>query len=852
MKRRRNAVVAIGLAFLMLFTSFGGLFTEEVKAVETVRIGFYEMDGFQYYDEFGGLCGYNIDYLNLLSSITGWKYEYVPVKDFQDGCELLLDKQIDLLAPAMWTEERDQLFSYSELSFGTEYTVLVTNKDTSQLFYEDYENFSGLDVAVVTNYPLSEYFVSYMHKHDFSANLIYYDTVEAAREALRKEQVDALVTSIMDVNDSQKLLARFEPQEFYYLTWKGNEEFLTTLNKAMERVWNTHPTFFGELLSKHYPIYTTQFYSREEQEYIAKRDAIRVAYIDDRKPLSFTNDQGELDGISREIFDKIAELSGLKFEYVALPSGDITYDYLLDNQIELITGVEYNSENNNSKEFLLSSPYLSSQKLMVRKRDFVLDLEGKNKVAEVSGFQTLKTVLNGKYPNMEIVNYISIEECFNALNSGEVDLLIQNQYVVDRIMACPRYDDFVVIPMEGLSDQLCFSAIVSLYGKEAMGEEEGLLLISILNKTISQLSEDEMDSIIIKETLENQYDLTLVDFLYNYRFTIAVMFFAILFAITFLIYVYNIKAKERNAKAKEARNMLLQQRRYQLVMDCSEDLIYEISLKGETNIGSDRIKEKFGWEIPRQVDELDISKAMEMLHVHPEDAAIFRQTIHGNGGGNTDELLLRIGKTDGSYIWCRLTRTLLMDDDGSMVSILGKIVDVDGEVKERERLELIARTDPLTGLLNKVAFREAVEEYLKQNSTMGVAFLFMDMDYFKDVNDKLGHEKGDEVIKETARKIQLHFANVDLVSRFGGDEFCVFVKDIPKETLIDKLEFANKRLKNTYFFGNLSVTISASIGGAYCLKEGVTYNKLFEVADAAAYEAKDCGRDCFVIKEIKE
>ncbi len=852
MKNIFKKLVPVLLIIMLFISPTNHILGFEEKEAKIVRVGLYEMEGFQYYDEYGGLSGYNIDYLNLLSLITGWEYEYVEVADFQDGCNKLLDKKIDLLAPAMWTEQRSMLFSYSENSFGVEYTVLVTNRDNVQLFYEDFESYNDLNIAVVKDYPLTEYFIQFMEEKDFSANLVYYDTVEGARNALNGERVDALVTSIMDMNDSQKLLAKFAPQSFYYLTWQGNDAFLESLNAAMARIQNTYPTFLEELLNRHYPIYSAQYFSKEEQEYINTHDTIRVAYVDDRRPLSFKNKEGELDGISREIFDRIAQITGLDFEYVALPSGPITYDYFWNHDIELITAVEYNSVNINSSGILLSSPYLSSKKMMVSKKGFEFDLEGDYKIAVVSGSQTLHKVINGKYPNMEIVDYNTIEECFDALYNDEVDLLIQNQYVVDSIMARPQYSELVVVPIEGLDDDLCFSTVVSLHGEDAMSEEESLLLTSILNKAISQLSDDELDSIIVSETLSNQYELTIADFLFNYRFTVMAILFALLFAVTFLIYVYNIKSKERKAKEKEAKQMLLQQRRYQTILDCSEDMIYEISLNGETNIGSDRIKEKFGWEIPGQVEDLDFSKAMQILHVHPEDEPRFRQTILGGGEGATDELLVRIRKEDGEYLWCRVTRTLLLDDDGSLVSILGKISDVDDEVKEKERLKLKSRTDPLTGLLNKIAYKKEVENYLSQGSAKGAAFLFVDMDYFKEINDRLGHEIGDTVIKDTAKKIQLLFANFDLVSRFGGDEFCVFVKDIPKETLIDKLQFANKKLEEIYSSGDASVTLSASIGAVYCGKDVATYDELFEAADQAVYQAKDQGRNCSVIKDLNE
>ena len=392
MKLHKNRVV-LGIVLLILFLLPGSFRAAETTEKEIVRVGLYEMEGFQYYDEYGEPDGYNIDYLKLVASIAGWEYEYVEVDDFQDGCKKLQEKEIDLLAPAIKTDEREEIFSYSKLPFGTEYTVLVTNADNEKLFYEDYEGFEGMDVAVVKDYPLTEYFMEYMDEYEFSSNLIYYDSVKEARDALEKGEVEALVTSIMDMKEEQKLLARFSPQSFYYLTWKDNRELLGTLNEAMKRIQNTYPTLLDELLESYYPIYSAQFYSREEQEYIKKKQTVRVAYVDDRVPLSFQNEDGELSGISRAIFDKISELSGLEFEYIVLPSGSITYDYLLEQMIELITGVEYNSANINAKGILLSTSYLSAQKVMVSRKDFVFDPEGSYRIAVISGSQTLHMVL---------------------------------------------------------------------------------------------------------------------------------------------------------------------------------------------------------------------------------------------------------------------------------------------------------------------------------------------------------------------------------------------------------------------------------------------------------------------------
>ncbi|MBR3812113.1 MAG: diguanylate cyclase [Agathobacter sp.] len=846
MKKRLYRILA---GMLIVLSCIGNFETVKADEKETIRVGIYEMEGFHSYNSYGDLEGYCIDYLNVLSGINRWNYEYVAVEDFLDGCNKLEAGEIDLISPAMMTDARKEKFAYSELNFGIEYTVLVTNQERDDLYYEDYAHFNGLKVAVLHNYPLTEYFITYMKTHAFSAELVYFDTIEESKKALENGQVDAMVDSIMDIGSEDKLLARFTPQPFYFLLNKENTHLLAELDSAMYKMQNTYPTLLDELLVQYYPVYELQFYTREELEYVQKAPCLKVAYVPERIPLSFENEAGELDGISRAIFDKIAELSGLKFDYVELPEGSITYDYLQRQEIDLITGVEYNSANMNSSGIFLSHPYISARKVMVSRPGFVYDETKTYKLAVPMGSQTLRKVLKSQYPNLEIVDYETNAQCFEALYNGEVDMLIQNQYVVDTILAKPIYSTFQVVSIDGLADELCFSTIVNLNGKYGMTEEESSLVIGILNKAISQITDTEMDNMVMRETAENQYQLKVSDFIYNYRVTIMVIFAAIIILGIFALIYLREKSKRKKILEEEAKRKELQQKRYQTIVECSEDLIYEISLNGEQSSGSDKIRRKFGWEIPRDMKGLNFEKIAEILHIHPEDQEKFKQMT--SSVGKFDEKVLRIEKANGDYLWCRVYRTLLMDNNGNAVSMLGKIVDVDEEVKEKKQLEHKSRTDLLTGLLNKQTFEKEVRDYVENNSTKNSCFVFLDLDHFKEINDRFGHSIGDQVIKETAKKIQLLFANFDLVGRFGGDEFCVFVKEIPRDTLIDKLQFAVKKMEQEYTQEDEVVKVSASIGAAYCLKQKVGYKELMDVADNAAYQAKKNGRNCYIIQDVQ-
>ena len=445
MKNIRRGMMLLVLAIALLFGNAESYaaYTDE----EPVRVGVFDMEGFHSFDEEGKLTGFCIDYLKVLADITGWEYEFIEIKDFMEGLTMLENKELDLIAPAMMTDARKEIFAYSEMHFGMEYTVLLTTPDRDDLYYRDYENYNGLKVAVLKDYPMTDYFITKMENHGFDVELVYYESSEEGKAALNNKEVDALVTSILYYDDQYKLLDSFFPQPFYFMTYKENKDLMGELNVAMSRIQETYPSLLDELLYTYYPVYETQFYTREELEYMASGKSLRVAYVADRNPLSFTDENGELAGISREIFNQISENSGLQFEYVALPEGEITYEYLQEQKIDLLTGVEYNSTNMSSDGIFLSRSYVTARKVLVSRPEFVYKEDKTYTLAIVEGSKTFEEVIATNYPNMEIIEYKTVEDCFRALYLEEVDLLLQNQYVVEALMGKPIYSDFSVVPI---------------------------------------------------------------------------------------------------------------------------------------------------------------------------------------------------------------------------------------------------------------------------------------------------------------------------------------------------------------------------------------------------------------------
>ena len=130
------------------------------------------------------------------------------------------------------------------------------------------------------------------------------------------------------------------------------------------------------------------------------------------------------------------------------------------------------------------------------------------------------------------------------------------------------------------------------------------------------------------------------------------------------------------------------------------------------------------------------------------------------------------------------------------------------------------------------------------------ALFIIDLDNFKKVNDTLGHLVGDMAIVDAGKKLSLIFSEKDLISRFGGDEFCVllrFRKNLSTETITniitEKAQNLCTFLHEVYFDDNTAISVSASVGIAFFPENGSNYNELFDAADSALYKVKANGKN---------
>lgn len=188
--------------------------------------------------------------------------------------------------------------------------------------------------------------------------------------------------------------------------------------------------------------------------------------------------------------------------------------------------------------------------------------------------------------------------------------------------------------------------------------------------------------------------------------------------------------------------------------------------------------------------------------------------------------------------------------DRSNEIVIG-IRSVDEEYRKQQALERQSKLDALTGILNRRGFEQGMKRELCDDICGAVAFLFIDLDHFKKVNDTFGHSKGDEILCKVAKILYNVFRKNDLVGRYGGDEFCVLLRDIPLDILTGRLEESISALQIRCQDEQHTVDISASIGVAYYTGHTkINEQQLKDMADEALYEAKKQGRNRYVFKKV--
>ena len=506
--------VALCLACFFIGSTF---YATEKK---TVKVAFFPMDGYHIVEEDGTYAGMDVEYLNAICRYLPWSIEYVRCDSWEDALEKLENKEVDLVGSAQYSESRAQIFDYTDISSGYTFGVIATNSD-NVIGYEDFKAMSDLRFGVVKNYVRKAEFLDYLNENGISnPNITEYATSAALQDALNAGEIDAYAHTFTEMKEGQRLIGRFAPRPFYYITYKGNTGILDQLNHAIVDLKMNQPELETELMKEYYydKFDQTVVLTTEEKEYLAEKKVLRVGFLDNYYPFSYA-EEGEFKGLSRELIESSLSITGIEIEYVLFENRQKAHSALMNEEIDIFA---YSVDRTSTlKQYNIKSicDYVEVPLVVVTEKN--RPIKSFKKIATVTFLEEqAREYIDSD--NVELVTFIDQQACIDAVMNAEVDAIICNGYYAEHLM---RTDvDY---------NNIQIRTVLNLYYSVSLAvNNDSTILSDILEKTVADIDSQMINEYMLKEVT---YPIvTIIGFMRNHTLTLISILLTV-FAIIMLV-----------------------------------------------------------------------------------------------------------------------------------------------------------------------------------------------------------------------------------------------------------------------------------------------------------------------------
>lgn len=470
-----------------------------------VRVGFYNWDGINIQDEDMNRSGYAYEYLMHLARYNNWKYEFLAYDaTWQESMKMLENNEIDLLCAMVKTEKRSEKYNISELSMGVIQSILTTKKSNKRYYLND-KHYDYLKIGAISENAPNDVFRNYAISHDIDFDFFFStdnNEHDFLLSALLEGKIDAIFRTQFDITDKEKIILNFGSKEIYIAVNKENEALYKELNASMTRLSGNEPHLADYLNRKYSKNHTHLNYTRDEIEYVNTHQdkPIRLGFIDQNKPFSWV-EGNTYKGIFIELIDLISNKTGLPFELIPISDKDLNNINIILDNYNIDGFIGFNDDSNFSEKLgleisdsfmeysyaTLFYDFISNEKVGVYKKfKFVAEPYEEYKYKEV-------------HPNATLFYYTSLDESSNQLEKKHVTSVFLDEFSAQILMNQIYREDL------NIKSNVNYKVKRTIAIRNSLPKE----IIMLINKGISNTSEDELSDIYEKviDYAEDDYDL---------------------------------------------------------------------------------------------------------------------------------------------------------------------------------------------------------------------------------------------------------------------------------------------------------------------------------------------------------
>lgn len=292
------------------------------------------------------------------------------------------------------------------------------------------------------------------------------------------------------------------------------------------------------------------------------------------------------------------------------------------------------------------------------------------------------------------------------------------------------------------------------------------------------------------------------------------------------------------------------------LQESSDDILWEVDAHGRLIHVNDRLAQIFR----RSIADIEGMSLQVLFGRRPEDP--FRVTNNASNRyiracmrqrKSIDRCTITVNINKEIRCWA-VSAKVSFAEDGSYLGFRGLVCDVTETLRAQAATELLAMTDPLTGLPNRLFLQNQVELAFKNiaSENDGFTLVTLDLDRFKQINDTFGHAVGDELLRQCSDRLTAALRSDEIVTRYGGDEFVLLLRTTNHESLQEISSRLIRTISAPYRVDRHLLNVGASIGIALAPHDATTFKELLRKSDQALYRAKSEGRGryCLFSREL--
>ena len=549
-KSKNNRVCLSIFAFVMLLfvpffvyaseTKSDGNTTQVIEEEnKTVRVGYFPYANFQEggYGEHKQGAGY--EYLQKISYITGWKYEYV-YGSFKECLDMLADGEIDILGNVSYTPERAESIDYSTYAAGTERYWIYTREDHTDLTDGDPKQMNGCRIGVADGSYQKELLKKWLDSNQIQAEVVVCKDYDEMIEKLDADELDALVIPVLSVNSDFIAIANIGASDCYFGVSKSRPDLLKELNSAMEEINNTETDYSSKLYARYEGKAVINYaLNKEEKQWLdAHENTIRVGYLKDNLPFC-GEENGKLTGILGTVLDTVQEKYKITIKAVPCSTGVEMNEALQSGKIDIAGPIIQDFYTQEQFQVVLTDAIFDITPVVIYKGKEYSSSLSTIAVTETSLYSGLMVSL--LFPDAEIKQYDTQEECLEAVANGKVGATVVPSSKINILNESP------------LTQSLSFAEMAKRQELGMFTTRENRRAATIINKAIEQ-SSNVLNGVVLAQNSVSEKEMTLQDILAEHAGLVIGVSFVIIFVLLLLVYSLSVSRKKQMEALKEAQN----------------------------------------------------------------------------------------------------------------------------------------------------------------------------------------------------------------------------------------------------------------------------------------------------------